>query len=174
MRGRPLCLIQIFFKDTTFIFDLLEFNPFSGLLRDVLESKTIVKVFHDFTEDAASLITNYGAKCENVFDTQIAHRVLLAALNPTRCNENNSISLNKLLKVHLEISHDLKDHISSKMRSDLTLWEKRPLTDDMLSYAAQDVCYLPTIYKIFCSKARLFYPSLGFDLISYVTNESSK
>mmetsp|Transcript_23692 Transcript_23692/g.21055 ORF Transcript_23692/g.21055 Transcript_23692/m.21055 type:complete len:90 (+) Transcript_23692:2-271(+) len=48
LRGRPLCLIQVYFENCSYVFDLLEFNPFSGLLRDVMESKTITKIFHDF------------------------------------------------------------------------------------------------------------------------------
>ena len=48
LRGRPLCLIQVFFEGCTYVFDLLEFNPFRGMLRDVLESNFIIKIFHDF------------------------------------------------------------------------------------------------------------------------------
>jgi len=139
LRGRPLCLIQIYFDGCTYIFDLLEFNPFRGQLREVLESTTIIKVFHDFCEDAASLINHYGVKAERVFDTQIAHRVLANCLNPTKLTENNSISLNRLLKAHLELSNELKDYMSDKLKSNITLWEKRPLTDEMINYSAQDV-----------------------------------
>lgn len=139
LRGRPLCLIQIYFEGCTYIFDLLEFNPFSGVLREILESNNIIKVFHDFCEDAASLITHYGVRAERVFDTQIAHRLLANALNPSKCSENNSVSLNTMLKAHLEISNEYKDFMAQKIRDNITLWEKRPLTDEMINYAAQDV-----------------------------------
>lgn len=89
-----------------------------------MESKTIVKVFHDFCEDAASLITHYGVRAEMVFDTQIAHRLLSNILNPSKLGENNSISLNSLLKTYLEISNEYKDFMANKIKGDITMWEK--------------------------------------------------
>lgn len=174
LRGRPLCLIQIFFEGCTYVFDLLEFNPFSGMLREVLESNNIIKIFHDFCEDAASLITHYGIRAEKVFDTQIAHRLLTNALNPFKCTENNSVSLNTLLKTHLELLNEYKDFMAKKLKDDITLWEKRPLTDEMINYAAQDVCYLPLVYKVFCNKVKKLSGVLEFDLISDVFKDSRK
>lgn len=90
----------------------------------MLESNEIIKIFHDFSEDAASLITHYGIKAEKVFDTQIAHRMISNAINPYKVTENNSVSLNTLLKIHLELSNEYKDGISMKIKKDITLWEK--------------------------------------------------
>jgi hypothetical protein len=70
------------------------------------------------------LITHYGVRAERVFDTQIAHRLLSNALNPSKCNENNAVSLNTLLKTHLELSNELKDLMAMKIKADITLWEK--------------------------------------------------
>lgn len=89
-----------------------------------MESKEIVKVFHDFCEDAASLISHYGVQSEKVFDTQIAHRLLSNYIFPTKGTENNSISLNKLLITYLEQSNKLKDYMSDKLKTNITIWEK--------------------------------------------------
>lgn len=35
----------------------------------MMESYEIVKVFHDFCEDASALINGFGVKCERVFDS---------------------------------------------------------------------------------------------------------
>jgi ribonuclease D len=32
------------------------------------------------------------------------------------------------------------------MKNDDEFWERRPLTQDMIDYATQDVCYLPMVY----------------------------
>lgn len=44
----------------------------------------------------------------------------------------------------------------------------------MISYAAQDVCYLPTIYKVFCTKVKKLESSIDTDLISDVFKDSRK
>jgi len=100
------------------------------------------------------LITHYGVRAERVFDTQIAHRLLANCLNPSKASENNSISLNSLLKKYLELSNEYKDSISMKLRADITLWEKRPMTDEMINYAIQDVCFLPEMYKILIERTK--------------------
>lgn len=89
-----------------------------------MESKEIIKVFHDFCEDAASLISHYGVQSERVFDTEIAHRLISNYVNPSKLAENNSISLNKLLKTYLELSNELKDYMSDKLKTNITIWEK--------------------------------------------------
>lgn len=139
-----------------------------------MESETIIKVFHDFWEDAASLVTHYGVRAEWVFDTQIAHRLFANTMNPSKSNENNSISLNSALKTHLEIYNEYKDCMSKKLRDDITLWEKRPLTDEMINYSIQDVCFLPDLYQTFLDKVKRFSTLIEFDLIGNVFNDSRK
>lgn len=56
-------------KNTTFLFDVLQINPFEGGLKEVFESSMVVKVFHDFCEDCAGLVRHYGVVCRQVFDT---------------------------------------------------------------------------------------------------------
>ena len=65
-----------------YIFDLLKVNPFvqsqgrPHTLKQILEDREIIKVFHDFCEDTSALVRQYGVHCDGVFDTQVAHRLL--------------------------------------------------------------------------------------------------
>jgi ribonuclease D len=61
----------------------------------------------------------------------------------------NNIGLNDLLKRYLDRSNDFKDVIQNEMKNDRLFWEKRPLTEEMLNYASQDVIYLPYMYQTF-------------------------
>jgi ribonuclease D len=77
-----------------YIFDLLKVNPFvssKGLpntLKQILEDREIIKVFHDFCEDTSALVRQYGVHCDSVFDSQVAHRLLKSI--PPQSNLTNS------------------------------------------------------------------------------------
>jgi ribonuclease D len=59
-----------------YIFDLTQIDPFPLGLKQILEDKDVVKIFHDFCEDSSALIRQYEVHCDGVFDTQVAHRVI--------------------------------------------------------------------------------------------------
>jgi ribonuclease D len=44
-------------------------NPFNGDLKRILEHTRIVKVFHDFCEDASALVNQFGVSPKRVYDT---------------------------------------------------------------------------------------------------------
>jgi ribonuclease D len=44
-------------------------NPFMHGFKDVMESHQVMKIFHDFCEDASALICQYNIICNFVFDT---------------------------------------------------------------------------------------------------------
>jgi ribonuclease D len=52
-----------------------------------------------------------------------------------------------LLKTYIDVVHTKKYEISAKMKNDDSFWERRPLTQDMIDYATQDVIYLPMVYQ---------------------------
>ena len=54
---------------TCYIFDLTKMNPFKLGLKQVLEDRSIIKVFHDFCEDTSALIRQFEVICDGVFDT---------------------------------------------------------------------------------------------------------
>ena len=152
-KGRPLSLIQICVQEEVYVIDLFKVNPFIYGIQEIMENPYIVKVFHDFWEDSAALVTQYGIYCNRVFDTQIAHRILI----DTYCSDgaksdysHNNASLNELLRKYLNRVNDFKDLIQAEMNKDKNFWEIRPLTNEMIIYASQDVIYLPYLYNSFC------------------------
>lgn len=77
---------------------MTKLESFPKGLKQVLEDPTIVKVFHDFTEDTSALVNQYNVHCDRVFDTQIAHRLLKKdSTDPKDMN----INLNSLLNQYL-------------------------------------------------------------------------
>jgi len=93
-------------------------------LGTLLQDPTIEVVFHDADYDLRLLHQDYGWHPRNIFDTRIAAQLLglrqfgLAAL------------LERYFDLKLEKKHQRAD------------WSMRPLTRDMLEYAAQDTMHL--------------------------------
>ncbi|MCC6931023.1 MAG: ribonuclease D [Gemmatimonadaceae bacterium] len=93
-------------------------------LGTLLESRDVEVVFHDADYDLRLLHQDYGWRVTNIFDTRIAAQLLgvkafgLAAL------------LDQYFGVKLDKKHQRAD------------WSMRPLTADMLDYAAQDTMHL--------------------------------
>ena len=93
-------------------------------LGEMLESGEVEVIFHDADYDLRLLHQDYSWHVRNIFDTRVAAQLLglrafgLAAL------------LERYFGVKLEKKHQRAD------------WSMRPLTRDMLEYAAQDTKYL--------------------------------
>jgi ribonuclease D len=108
-----------------------------------------------------------NTECVNVFDTQIAHRILsnsqekenfkTAASTYNHNQLQNSISLNGLIMEYLKINNSIKDEIQIEMGKDPYFWKRRPLTTKMQEYAAKDVIYLPEIYNLMIKKCKMLY-----------------
>lgn len=152
-RARPMSLIQLWVQQHVYVIDLYKVDPFSLGLTEIFESPKVVKVFHDFGEDCAALVSNYGINWQSIFDTQIAHRLLHQASlmdNDKVDYTQTSISLNELLKRYLNKENDKKESIQLQMSANKFFWDTRPLTIEMYEYAAQDVIHLPLLYDAFC------------------------
>ena len=116
-------LLQLSTRDTHAVIDPLSIGRPTGLGR-LLEDPSVEVVFHDADYDLRLLEQDYGWKIKHIFDTRIAAQLLgytafgLAAL------------LERFFAVKLDKKHQRAD------------WSMRPLTADMLDYAAQDTRYL--------------------------------
>lgn len=55
-KTRRMQLIQVFYANKTFLIDIQAVNPFLYGFREVMESQQVMKIFHDFCEDASALI----------------------------------------------------------------------------------------------------------------------
>ena len=116
-------LLQLSTRDRHAVIDPLPMGVPPGL-GALLEDPTVEVVFHDADYDLRLLQQDYGWHIRTIFDTRVAAQLLgytafgLAAL------------LERFFDVKLDKKHQRAD------------WSMRPLTDDMLDYAAQDTRFL--------------------------------
>jgi len=116
-------LLQLSTRDESAIIDPLPIGSPAGL-GQLLQSKSVEVVFHDADYDLRLLHQDYGWHVSNIFDTRIASQLLGI----------KSFGLAALLEQFFDVKLDKKHQ-----RAD---WSMRPLTPDMLEYAAQDTRYL--------------------------------
>ncbi|MFN2565455.1 MAG: ribonuclease D [Gemmatimonadaceae bacterium] len=116
-------LLQLSTRDRSAIIDPLTIGT-PPVLGGLLESPDVEVVFHDADYDLRLLEQDYGWHVRNIFDTRVAAQLLgirafgLAAL------------IERYFGVKLDKKHQRAD------------WSKRPLTADMLEYAALDTAHL--------------------------------
>lgn len=119
-------LVQLSSDDETAIVDPLaveDLTPVGALLAD---PGTEV-LFHDADYDLRILDRDYGFRARRVWDTRIAAQL---AGEP-------AFGLGSLLEKYFDI------RLSKKLqRAD---WSRRPLTDEMIAYAAADTAHLPAL-----------------------------
>tara|TARA_B100000212_G_scaffold133596_1_gene100301 strand:+ start:12 stop:872 length:861 start_codon:yes stop_codon:yes gene_type:complete len=123
-----LSLIQIVANSKLFLIDCLKIDP-SKVLKKYLESKNCLKIFHSVRSDATVLSKCLNIHSLNVFDIQVADQIL---------SQSNIRSYGKIVKSFFGI--ELK---KSETNSN---WLKRPLTQDQIKYAFDDIDFLLEIY----------------------------
>jgi ribonuclease D len=121
--GLHLCLIQISDGQSIYLIDPLAVGDLGPFL-EILEDPAIEVISHGPQSDIVLLDYLYGRQPRNVFDTEKAAQLL--------GYENTSLSF--VLERHFGISKNMKVRVSD--------WNQRPLTEQMLNYAAKDVEYL--------------------------------
>jgi ribonuclease D len=121
--GLHLCLIQISDGTNTYLIDPLSVGDLGPFL-DILEDPAVEIISHGPQSDIVLIDYLYGRQPKNVFDTEKAAQLL--------GYENTSLSF--LLERHFGITKNMKVRVSD--------WNQRPLTEQMLNYAAKDVEYL--------------------------------
>ena len=140
-----LSLVQISTKKNIFLIDFLKINP-SNFMKQILENKKILKIFHSVKSDATILSTSLKTKMKNIFDIQIAEKVL----NEKEDIKNYGFITQKYTGVLLE-----KSETNSN-------WLRRPLTQVQINYAADDVRYM---FDIFSAQKKLLTKINAFNLV---------
>jgi len=123
-----LALIQIGSGEQLACIDPLAIDDLTPLAR-LLVDPDLLKLFHSCSQDLEILYQKFGAVPSPVFDTQIAAAVL---------GYNHQISYADLVQQVCGVTLE-KKHTRAN-------WKRRPLSDDELDYAMDDVRYLPQIY----------------------------
>lgn len=111
------CVDPIVLRDLTPVFDAI-YNP------------KIIKVFHSCRQDLEIFYHLTGKLPSPIFDTQIAAPLLGFQDNP-----GYALLVSYFLNINLNKAHTRAD------------WSFRPLSQDEIQYAADDVIYLCTIYQ---------------------------
>ncbi len=136
-----LALIQLALSnDECFLIDPTVIEDLSSL-GILLEDESTVKILHDAPQDLAILQRATGSAPENVFDTKLAAGF---------CGLSSCLSLGNLI-------HELLD-ISLPKSETRTNWLKRPLSDDQIQYALDDVRYLRAARVVL--QSRIYSPEV--------------
>ncbi|MCL2491469.1 MAG: ribonuclease D [Coriobacteriia bacterium] len=125
-----LCLIQIAYGDTVVLVDPLADIDLSAL-REVFCDLDILKIFHSGQQDLEILYQALGEPVRPIFDTQCASAIM---------GMTDQISYGSFIKNMLDVE-------LAKIGS-FSQWAKRPLTDQQLEYAKDDVSYLLKAYPV--------------------------
>jgi ribonuclease D len=125
-----LCLIQIATTGIEACIDPLSPDIDLTPLFDLLQNKNVVKVFHAAHQDIEIFYHLTHQIPTPLFDTQIAAMV---------CGFRENIGYQQLVQSITGVNLD------KSMR--FTDWSHRPLTDEQISYALNDVTYLRDVYQ---------------------------
>jgi ribonuclease D len=146
-------LLQVSSRDETAVVDPLAVQSLAPLA-DVLADPAIEIVFHDADYDLRLLDREYGYRANSIFDTRVAAQLL---------NEPG-VGLAALLEKYLGVKLDKRFQ-----RAD---WSARPLSAEMLAYAASDTRYLPSLRDLLKAqleaRGRLAWAEEEFALLDHI------
>ena len=151
-----LCLIQLHIAKYPFaiIVDLIELKKEAkkddkikiySELKNIFENKKIEKIFHSCYNDLRWISETINTNINNIFDTQYMDNYIQTKnrnKNKERLISQNK-NLNNLLKKYL----DMKVSEEDKKKLQKSDWLSRPLSENQLSYAANDALYLIELRK---------------------------
>ena len=126
-----LSLLQLATNEFIYIIDPSSIRNLEAL-NEIFLDKEIKKVFHSARSDISVLNINLDSKFENIFDTQLADSIIY--------DSQNQISYKDLVSKHFFVNLP-KEQTNSN-------WNKRPLSENQISYASNDVKYLLKISDI--------------------------
>ena len=124
-----LSLLQIATKGKIFLIDCLQCKNLKNL-KNIIEDQDRLIIFHSSRSDATVLFTNLHIKVKNVFDIQIAEKII---------HGGDIKNYASIVKTYLNISLNKSETNSN--------WLKRPFTKSQIDYAANDVRFLIKIYN---------------------------
>ncbi len=148
-----ICLIQLSTRSKTWLIDPLMIDDM-GPLGVALTDPGIEWVIHDADYDLRMLKKMYGFRAENVFDTMV--------------------SVELLNEPELGLAANLKKHFGVELnkRYQKADWSKRPLSTEMLAYAAMDTHHLIAFRDILKSqlenKGRMSWAKEEFEALVHI------
>lgn len=125
-----LCLVQVADENVAAIIDPLAIDDLSSLCR-LLKDTSVIKVMHAGSQDLEIFYRECGAPMSPVFDTQVA-----ATLAGFPQQTGYGALVHDMLGVKLDKGDTYTD------------WSKRPLSENQIEYALNDVRYLPELHRL--------------------------
>ncbi|CAN6539715.1 unnamed protein product [Malus baccata var. baccata] len=147
-RHGTLCIMQLAFPNAIYLVDAIQGGVMLiNACKPALESPYITKVIHDCKRDSEALYFQFGIKLNNVVDTQIAYSLIEEQEGQKRVLVDY-ISFVGLLADprYCGISYLEKEEVRFLLRKDPNFWTYRPLSEQMVRAAADDVRFLLHIY----------------------------
>jgi len=124
-----LALIQVASEKHMACIDPLTIDNFDPFI-ELIQNRELIKVFHSPSQDLEILFQRFSCMPQPVFDTQLAAAVL---------GYDHQIGyadlVNQIIGIKLEKKHTRAN------------WSRRPLTEDEINYAMDDVRYLLPVYQ---------------------------
>jgi ribonuclease D len=146
-------LLQISSRGRTAVVDPLAV-PDLAALGGVLANPAVEIVFHDADYDLRLLEQQYGFRATRLFDTRVAAQLL----------HEPAIGLAALLEKYFSVRLDKRFQ-----RAD---WSARPLSHEMIAYAASDTRHLPALRDVMrealAARGRLAWAEEEFALLAQV------
>lgn len=109
-------------------------------LTDILESKSYLKVIHDGRMDADALLHIMNIRLTNIHDTQACDAHLKHPSRPRNLNDT-------LMAYGCAVNEVRSNNSDDMYKKDPRIWEKRPLSPEMIEYASKDVISLFELYN---------------------------
>jgi exonuclease 3'-5' domain-containing protein 1 len=156
-RHGQICLGQFHLSgsDIVYVVDFIAFDPFkaaNGKLKQILESKTILKVFYDPRNDSDALANLHNVQMNNVLCLQVAevaHRKykrniparFVKGLQKTMEEYMSNLGMAKKFTM-LEIKAKGKNLFAPELGGSYQVFVNRPLAKELLTYSAVDVYFM--------------------------------
>ncbi|XP_040997444.1 egalitarian protein homolog isoform X2 [Juglans microcarpa x Juglans regia] len=146
-RHGTLCIMQLALPDAIYLVDAIQGGEMlMRACKPALESAYITKVVHDCKRDSEALYFQFGIKLNNVVDTQIAYSLIEEQEGRTRSPDDYISFVGLLADPRYCISYLEKEEVRVLLRQDPKFWTHRPLSEQMVRAAADDVRFLLHIY----------------------------
>lgn len=132
--GERLCLVQIFDGVNNVIID--PFNISTDALKRLFENTNLLKVMYDAGSDLSLLKNTIGIEIKSILDLRPATDLL----------DHEKKDLHSIVAFELGIKLD------SKRKYQKYNWINRPISEQALEYAVNDVIYLLTLKDVILAK----------------------
>jgi ribonuclease D len=132
--GEKLCLIQIFDGVSNIIID--PFNISTDVMKRLFENTNILKVMYDAGSDLSLLKNTIGIEIKSILDLRPASELL--------DYEKKDL--------HSVVAFELGIVLASKRKYQKYNWMKRPISEQALEYAVNDVMYMLTLKNVILAK----------------------